>query len=179
MLTEGYNMAIQIITYENPTDNLFYAYLILVIVLQSQGIYYFMAYFTRFEVRESWCALLFPNYMSNGWLMGCFCLYKIPSKYLNSNSNSTTNNIRVSLTANGTVDQFLHVNPMPSEHTASLAYKVYQQSDSTDNTENPLVTQLLADQQRVQREEGNSTDSDISPLPSTIIRPHSFNVENP
>ena len=169
MLTEGYNMVIQIVTYRQPNDNLFVAYMILVIALQSQGFLYFIAYFNRFAVRESWCALFFPNYMSNGWIMTCCCLAK-PNK-LESN--------RLSETVRGNVDQFLHVNPLPSEHTGNLAYKVYTQSDSTDNTENPLVNQLLADQQREQREMNNSTDSENMTLPSTIVRPHSFNVENP
>ena len=61
IITEGYNICVQIVTYAMPHTNMYWAYLIMVILLQSQGTLYFMAYFRRHIVRETWLTFLFPN----------------------------------------------------------------------------------------------------------------------
>lgn len=54
-------MAVQIATYALPHQNFYWEYLIMVILLQSQGTLYFFAYFRRHIIRETWLTFLFPN----------------------------------------------------------------------------------------------------------------------
>jgi hypothetical protein len=75
MVTEGYNVGLKIAAYVNPNADLFYCFLVLAVLMQSQGTLYCVAYFLRPGVRRVWfdkvCgAPLADTYCT---LVCCFC----------------------------------------------------------------------------------------------------------
>ena len=146
MVTEGYNICIQIVTYLYPHQNLFGAYILLVILLQSQGTFYFCAYFCRSTVREVWCRELFPD--TNGeWDKYVSSICCLNAAYNPTNGDNTNHGGASALQIN--IDY--GINRFPSETTDSFRdYQTRSKSSGGNSSqvpsseaENPLTAALI------------------------------------
>lgn len=156
MVTEGYNVALRIVTWINLDADMFYYFLVLVILLQSQGTMYFIAYFLRSAVRKMWFDLIFGAKRSDSYATLLCCL--TPSSDRDASEHSFL----------GRLPDLLHLeNASTMSHSSQVVSRVNSQDG--DLGDRQISSTLRTYQRSISGEK--STDGSLQ---SFIINPISM-----
>jgi len=187
MITEGYNVCLKIVTYANPDADLFYYFMVLAILLQSQGTLYFAAYFVQPKVRMAWFEQIFGEEQSDSMLTWLCCLPPVVVGPGGEASSSVLDRLPdlLHLENASTMSQSQTTSRVNSQdYTAgsrnmSSTLRTYQRSISGENSADGSVGSLSSLASTGNPLNVNSTTGGGTPfgLPSSVSRT-SLNLEN-